>query len=427
MMRWIPTLACLLSLPLHAQTIAIRNVRILPVGAPPIEAGTLVMRDGTISAIGVNATVPAGATVIDGRGMAVMPGLIDAMTYFGLASGDVDETADPINPQIDILDAYSPLGPEFARSGGALMARELLSGGVTTQYIGPGDGTVIGGQGAVVKTWAPSHDRLVVRRHAAIDMDLSGTAVGKFRSRQRSPSTRPMQIALVRQALVRAQEYMRNHESYAARPSAERARSAPPSRDLGNEALVRLLKREIPARIQANRATDIRAAMALAKEFGFDVIIDGGGAAHQLAGELRASNIRVVVGPVTNADRKLGYWDDPDGGGPPELNTARLVRAGIPVAIASFSRDVGAIAADATAGRFLLKDAAVASGYGLTDDEVLAAVTLRPAQILGIDDRVGSLAVGKDADVIMLDGDPLKVKTSVQRVFVGGVEVWRKQ
>ena len=102
------------------------------------------------------------------------------------------------------------------------------------------------------------------------------------------------------------------------------------------------------------------------------------------------------------------------------------MRAGVTVAIASFSRDVGAIAAGATAGRFLLQDAAVASGYGLTDDEVLKAVTLGPAQILGIDDRLGSLAVGKDADVIVLDGDPLKVKTSVQRVFVGGVEVWRK-
>ncbi len=410
-----------------AQTIAIRGGRVITMAGPAIVSGTVLMRDGKIIAVGADVRVPPNATIVDATGKTVMPGIVDAMSYYGLEAADLNETAEPITPELNVLDGYTPTGREFEPGVTALRASDVLSGGVTSQYIAPADATLIGGQGAVVKTAAPTFAKLVVREGAAIDFTLGNAPTRTFRGRQRSPSTRAMSVALIRQALVRAQEYRRQWEDYAAKPDSVRAKTAPPGRQLGNEALVRLLNREAPARIQANTASDIRTALRLAEEFGFAMILDSGSQAFEMASELAARKIPVVLGPVAHPFVSGDEVPDRDEyPAPDERSAARLTAAGVSVAIASFARTFGSLASGST-GRWLLQDASIAAGYGLAEDDVLRAITINPARILGVADRVGSLEPGKDADVIILSGAPTAIRTWVERVYVAGELVFQRR
>ena len=220
---------------------------------------------------------------------------------------------------------------------------------------------------------------------------------------------------MLRQVFVKAQEYQRN-----------KAGNPALARDLGMEALGRMLRKEIPARIQANNATDIRSALRLAQEFDFNVIIDGGAGAWEFKDDLAARKIPVVLGQVSHqyvSNEEIP--DKQDYPKPDERLAARLTNAGIPTAMATFSRAFGTLAPAGT-GKWLLIDAGIAAGYGMTDEQVMRAVTLVPAQILGVAERVGSLEIGKDADVIIFDGPPLSVKSWVQRVYVNGELVYTK-
>ncbi len=220
---------------------------------------------------------------------------------------------------------------------------------------------------------------------------------------------------MLRQLLIRALEYQQKHAQDSTAP-----------RDLGMEALNLLLSHKIPGRIQANTPGDIRSALRLAQEFGFDLIIDGGAGAFELKDELVARRVPVVLGQVSHpyvSNEEIPTTDDypiVD-----ERTAARLTAAGVTVAIASFSRAFGTLAPAGT-GKWLLIDGAIAGGYGMSDENILKAVTQNAAEILGVGDRIGSLAPGKDADVIVLDGPPLSVKTWVERVYVNGELVYRR-
>ena len=398
------------------RAIAIRGGTVLPISGPAIPNGIVVIRGGKIAAVGANVSVPAGAEVIDAAGKYVMPGVIDAASHIGIDANDLNEPTDPMTPQDRAWESYNPFGTFGSGQPTPLRNREALSGGVTTMYIAPADAQLLGGQGAVVKTAGATLDGVLLREPAAIDMALGTPPKTPARTANRDPFTRMAEAAMLRQLFVKAQEYQRNKTTNATLP-----------RDLGMEALGRLLRREIPARIQANNATDIRTALRLAQEFNFDVVIDGGAGAWELRDELAARKVAVVLGQVSHqyiSNEEIP--DKQDYPKPDERLAARLTNAGIPTAMATFSRAFGTLAPAGT-GKWLLIDAAIAAGYGMTDDQVLRAVTLVPAQILGVADRVGSLDVGKDADVIVLDGPPLSVKTWVQRVYVNGELVYTKQ
>jgi imidazolonepropionase-like amidohydrolase len=282
-------------------------------------------------------------------------------------------------------------------------------------YIAPADASLLGGQGAVVKTAGPSLEGVLVREPAAMDMTLGTPPKTAARAKNRDPYTRMAEVAMLRQTFIKAQEYERNR---AANPSLPR--------DLGMEALGRMLRKEFPARIQANAATDIRSALSLAEEFKFELIIDGGAAAWEYRDALASRRVPVVLGQVSHP--YVSNEEIPDKTDYPPVDErlpGRLTAAGVKTAVATFSRAFGSLAPSGT-GKWLLVDAAIAAGYGMSEADVLKAVTLVPAEILGVANRLGSLEAGKDADVVLLDGPPLSVKTWVRKVWVGGELVYEK-
>ena len=405
---------------IQAQTVALTGGLVYPISSEPVEGGTVLMVDGRIAAVGADVDIPAGAEVVDVTGSVVMPGIIDAMSYYGVAGEDMNEVPTPLTPELRIIEAFSPFGTFGSGEAGEIRVRELLSGGVTATYIGPGDATVVGGQGAVVKTAGARFDDLIVREPAAIDITLGGRPAATYREQSRSPSTRMAVVAQLRDLLVRAQEWM------AGSAGGSGGEGAAP-RNLGMEALARMLGGEIPARVQANATRDIRVAIELAEEFGFELVIDGGAGAHQMRDELADRGIPVILGPISHpyiSGEEIP--DEGDYGGVDERNALWLNEAGVHLSLASFSRGFGRFG-PGVAGQWLLIDASIAHGHGMSEADVLRAVTLSPAEVLGVADRMGSLEVGKDADVVVFDGDPLSIRTWATRVYVGGQLVHERE
>ncbi len=400
----------------QAQTVALTGGLVYPISSGPIEGGTVLIVDGRIAAVGADVAIPAGAEVVDVSGSVVMPGIIDAMSYYGLAAEDMNEVPNPLTPELRVIEAFAPFGNFGSGEAGEIRVRELLSGGVTATYIGPGDATVVGGQGAVVKTAGARFDDLIVSEPAAIDITLGGRPAATYREQSRSPSTRMAVVAQLRDLLVKAQEWMAGSGGDAEGP-----------RNLGMEALARMLRGEIPARVQANATRDIRVAIELAEEFGFELVIDGGAGAHQMADELADRGIPVILGPISHP--YISGEEIPnagDYGGVDERNAVWLNEAGVHVSLASFSRGFGTFG-PGVAGQWLLIDASIALGHGMSEADVLRAVTLSPAEALGVADRMGSLEVGKDADVVVFDGDPLSIRTWASQVYVGGRLVYERE
>ena len=424
MSRSIALLLFALGLPhfLKAQVIAIRGGTVITMAGPQNATGTVLIRDGKIAAVGTSVAVPADAQVVDATGKFVMPGIIDAMSYFGVPPEYLNDD-EPVTPELEVVHGYYPWRLYTDRAG-PLRVNELLSGGVTTQYIGPGDATVVGGQGVVVKTAGRSYPSAILRNPAAMDITIGERPARLFRTRNRAPSSHAAVLEILRDALRNAREYGRDRarERRTANSGSTESRAA--GGDPRMEAMLLLLTRQIPARVQANRPDDIRDAIRLSEEFGFDLIIDGGSFAHEMRTELAAKKVPVVLGPVSRSYAWTQDRPHPEEFPEPEERSAGwLSSAGVKVAIGSFARGHYAHA-EAITGKWLLLDAVLASAYGLSEDHALRAVTINAAQILGVNDRVGSLEPGKDADIIILDGPPRSVLTKVEQVYVDGILVY---
>jgi imidazolonepropionase-like amidohydrolase len=408
---------------------AIRGGTVLTMAGKPIPNGTVLIKDDKIEAVGADVKVPSGATVVEASGKYVMPGLIDAMTYYGIRPFDLNDTSNPITPQNRIIQAFYPFGEFFAGNGRIAPDKEILSGGVTTVYIAPGDKQVIGGQGAVVKTFGPSLDGMVVREPAAIDMTIGDTAKGGGTgAAAKSPVTRMNIAALIRKTLIDAQEYDRNLKAHLDKPEEERKKSARPPQDANLEAMGKLLRRELPARVEADLVDDIRTAIRIADEFNLNLVVDSGLSAYALRDVLAEKKIPVVLGPTSHPFIIGGEISIT-----PELarildehNAAYLAKAGVKIAMASFGFGFGQLG-KAVQGKWLLLEAGLATGFDLSDDDALKALTINAAEILGVANRVGSLEPGKDADLIILDGPPLSVKTWVEQTYIDGALVYTRK
>jgi imidazolonepropionase-like amidohydrolase len=379
--------------PLAAETLAVRVEKLWTAAGPPIADGVVLMRDGKIEKVGPagEVRIPAGTRTI--RGAVATPGLVDAHTVVGLSGiynvdhdQDQLDTSSPIQPELRAVDAYNP------RERLVEWLREL---GVTTIHTGHGPGALAAGQTMVAKTVGDTVAEAVVVPEAMVAMTL-GPEVGENFD---SPGTRAKGVAMLRADLVKAQEYARKLESAEA--------DKRPARDLKLEALARVLAGELPALVTAHSAVDIATALRLADEFGFRLVLDGASEAYLMLDEIAAAGVPVVLHPTM---ARLGGETRSA-----SLETAaKLADAGIPFAIQSGYEPY------VPKTRVVLFEAAVAAANGLGFERALAAVTIDAARIVGVADRVGSLAPGKDADVVVYDGDPFEYASHVCHVIVGG-------
>lgn len=365
----------------------------------PIKNGVvLVGADGKIEAVGPESRVkiPSGYRVINAR--VVTPGLIDAHTVIGL-NGYLNQPHDQM-----ALEQSSPMQPEL-RAIDAYNADEPLIGwvrsfGVTTIHTGHAPAALISGQTMIAKTVGKTAEAAALVPTAMIAVTLGQSALA---SQGRSPGTRAKQAAMLRAELLKAQEAVRKLSEN--KNASEQKTSV--STDLRAEMMQRVIRREIPLLITAQRAQDISTALRLAKEFNIRIILDGAAEAHLLLDEIKASGFPVILHPTMyRAGGELQNLS---------METAsKLKAAGIPFAIQSGYETY------VPKTRVVLYEAAVAASNGLAFRDALASITIDAARILGLDDRIGSLAPGKDGDIALYDGDPFEYTTHCTGTVIGG-------
>jgi len=386
--------------------VAIIGGRVVPISGEPLASGTVLVTGGKITAVGPDLDIPDGATVIDAAGGWVLPGFIEAHGHVGVheeaegwAGSDSNELTEPVTAQVRALDAINPADLGF---------RDAVSGGVLAVNVNPGSGNPIGGQTAALKCWGRTVDEMLLRAPAGMKSALGENPKRVYGERKQSPSTRLGTAAVIRGALVDAANYLAKLDAEQRKPDDERK---PVDRDLKLEALGRVLRKEIPWRQHCHRADDIATALRLAEEFGYDLVIDHGTEAHLLADILAAKDIPVIIGPLFTSRSKVELRNRSLD------NPGKLASAGVTIAITT-DHPVVPI-------NFLAHQAALSVKHGLDRDTALRALTINPARIVGVDDRLGSIEPGKDADLVIWSGDPLDVLSRVTRALIDGEEVYR--
>lgn len=356
----------------------------------PIVNGVVLVDGSSVRAVGPAADVDIPDDYRRLEASVVTPGLIDARSTVGLSgifNVEADqmqlETSSPMQPELRAIDAYN------AREELVSWVRSL---GVTTLHTGHGPGATISGQTTIVKTNGRTIDEAVVDSTAMLAMTIGPSVSRNFDT----PGTRAKGVAMLRQKFIEAQAYAKKQESDAAGP-----------RDLAMEMIVDVLDGEVPALITAHRARDIMTALRLQSEFGFEMVLDGGAEAYLVADEIKAAGIPVFVHPPMI--RTYGPAENASFTTPGLLHAA-----GIPIAFQS------GYEAYVPKTRVVLFEAAIAVGNGLSRDAALRALTIDAAQILGLDDEVGSIEEGKDADLVLYDGDPFEYTTQVCTVLIDG-------
>ncbi len=387
--------------------LAIKGGKIYTITKGVIDEGTILIEDGKIKSVGKSVKVPEGAEVIDAKGKVVMPGLVEAHCHIGIweekigwAGSDGNEATDPATPHMRALDGIKANADE-----GGLEA--ALKAGITTVQILPGSANVIGGTGVVVKT-APKVviDEMVVREPSGMKIAFGENPRRVYgQGLKRMPSTRMGVAGVLREWLQKAKGYMEKRERLKDDPEKR------PEVDLKLEALVPVIKGEIPLRAHAHRADDIATAVRIAEEFGVEISWEHATEGHRIAEWIAEKGVPAVWGPSLGS---RGKWEMRELG----FDTPRILHeAGVKLAIQT----------DATGSniRHLPIAAGMAVKHGLPYEEALRAITINPAEILGVADRVGSIEKGKDADLRILDGDPLELRTKVEMVLIDGEIVHR--
>ena len=375
----------------------ITHAYIYPVAGETIEHGYIRFDKAILDMGPMSDYLPQpGEEVYDAQGGWVLPGLIDIHTHLGLfgdgvgfEAEDCNEVGDPITPQLRVIDGINPGDATFAESLGA---------GVTTVAVAPGSANPIGGQVAVIRTSGRRIDDMIIKAPQAIKFALGENPKTCYHDRDETPATRMATAAMIRQALFEAKAYGEKKQAAKENPELD-----PPDFDLKHEALLPLLRREIQAHFHAHRLDDIFTAIRIAKEFSLDYVIVHGTEGHLAADILAAEGARVVTGPNL-LDRCKPELKHMSFGGP-----GILQKAGVLCSICTDHPE--------TPLKYLPICAAMARKSGMSHGDAIAAITINPAKIAGLDDKIGSLEIGKDADIAVFDGDPLDMTSEVRAVF----------
>jgi imidazolonepropionase-like amidohydrolase len=392
-----------------AADFAIRGARIVPVAGPVLERGTVVISSGKIAAVGADVAVPAGATLIDGSGKTVYPGLIDALTTLGLTeigsvagSVDTNETGD-VNPHVKAWVAVQP------HSDLIPVAR---ANGITAALSAPGGG-LISGQSALIRLTGTTPDALTVKTPVAMHVIYpTGRAPFDITRAGEEPELRTFEERLrerkrnQEKELSRLRNLLEEARAYGQALEAARAgKIAPPKPDLPMEALAPVARGEVPVIVRADAEDDIRGAVKFAEELRLKLIVAGGLEAWRCADLLKQRDVAVLVNVDRLPRRESDAYDAA------YANPAALFKAGVRFAIVSD---------DASQVRNLPYEAAMARSFGLPADAAIRAITLSPAEILGVAERMGSIAPGKDGNLVVASGDIMDHRSQVTHVFIDG-------
>ena len=380
----------------------IKNAHLKPITSPDIPCGELLIDGGRIAAIGEHVDAPEGCEVYDAQGCLVTPGLIDAHTHIGMdeeavrwEGADCNEMSDPVTPQMRAIDGINPRDEAFANA---------LGGGVTLAVTGPGSANVIGGTFAAIKLHGDCVDDMIVKSPVAMKVAFGENPKDCYgQNGQKMPITRMGIAALLRETLAKTQRY----DADIKRADAE---GKPRPFDFKLEAMLPVIRREIPLKAHAHRADDILTVLRIAREFCIDVTLDHVTEGHLIADRLAAAAKPVLIGPTFGNKSKFELKEKTF------ATPGILHRAGLEVCIIT---DAPVIPLE-----HLALCAGLAVQAGLDEDAAWRAITINPAKAVGIDARVGSLEVGKDADIAVFEGDPLHdIHARAKRVFVDGVAV----
>ena len=373
--------------------ILLKNGKVLTMTGVNYDAGDVLVADGKIRAVGAGLCAPEGAQVIDCTGRTVMPGMIDAHCHIGLSEDgtmyegeDSNEAVNPVTPHVRAIDGINPAD---------VAIREARLGGVTTVCVGPGNSNVFGGVMSVFKTRGSRIDDMLMKETFAIKAALGEGPKETYAPKKVMPMTRMGIAGLMREHLVRARTYLDKKGS-----------GRLDKIDLRYEALGRVLEREIPLVVHANRMDDIYTALRIKREFAIDLVLTQASDAYLMADAIREAGVPVVLASVLT--------------GRLSVEMARmshrapvvLEQAGVTYCISTDAPPVPI--------QFLPTSAASAVREGLDPEAALRAVTITPARVLGIDERVGSLEPGKDADIVVYGGSPFNLMSRIELVMMDG-------
>jgi imidazolonepropionase-like amidohydrolase len=383
---------------------AIQGAKIYTLAGPPIENGTVIIRDGKIAAVGANVSVPSDAQLIDAKGLAVYPGLFDPITQVGLSEiGAVSATVDvtelgEFNPELVAATAVHPASAHIPVTRAA---------GITHVVTVPGDGSgTLAGQASAMNLAGWTFDEMQIRRSVAMVLNWPTIETHSFDFSTFSFNQRPYKevkeeydkkVNELSDLLGRARHYAQAQEKGSTENFA---------RDLKLEALVPVVQGKLPVLVVAGKARDIRNAVEFCGKQNLKMILAGGDEAWRVKDLLKEKKVPVILGPAARLpDEEDDAYDRP------MTQPAELLAAGIPIAFASF---------DTAFSRRLAQQAGNAVAYGLAHDEALKAVTLNAAQMLGLADQLGTVEPGKQANLMVTDGDPLEIRTQLRYLFIKG-------
>ncbi len=384
--------------PTGKNEVVIRNATVLTATGSSITGGSVYIKDGKIVAVAKSVDAPASAAVIDGAGRYLTPGLIDAHGHIAL-DDDVNEGTSPVTPHMMMVDAFDYDDKGIYRA---------LAGGVTTSMLLHGSANMIGGQALVIKhKYGMGREQMLFPNAPRSIKFASGENPKRvYGGRQQMPATRMGNFAVQRQALVEAQDYLREWADYEEKMKKSDSTAKRPKRDLKLEALADVLRGKLMVQIHCYRADEFLTEMAMAREFGYKVrAFHHALEAYKVPEQLAAEGVAIA----TFTDWwgfKHEAWDAIP------WNAVISMRKGVRVAIKSDSEDFV---------RRLNQEAGKTIRYGgATEDEALRMITINPAWIVGVDDRVGSIEAGKDADLVLWDGPPLSSYAKVEKVWIDG-------
>lgn len=382
--------------------IIIKNGTLLDVEKSKFEKMDISIEDGKITGIKKSIKPKKDDEIIDATDKIVAPGFIDAHCHLGLMgdsvgfeNDDVNEKSDPITPQLRAIDGIDPMDRVFT---------EAYQGGVTSVATGPGSANVIGGQFAAIKTFGKRIDKMIIKAPIAMKCAFGENPKRFYGTKGKMPTTRMGTAGMLRETLQKAKEYMLKSEA------AGDDITKKPQYDARLEALIPVLKKEIPLKAHAHKANDIFTAIRIAKEFDVKMTLDHSTDARCIVDELAEENYPMIVGPSLGHRTKVELINK-------SFKTAAVLnKAGIKISITTDSPVIPL--------QHLPICAALAVKDGLDKWEALKAISINPAEILGLEDRVGSIKVGKDADIVIWSADPLQIDAKVEYTIIDGKVVF---